>query len=150
MPGSPDTCNQLLEEFRAYLETLTFIQVDPRLRSKFGLSDIIQNTLREAWRDLERLEARDAESRKRWLRKMLVNNLLEEIAHWRTQGRDVRREQSRDAAADESSSRLQRWLAAEDTSPEHLGYTVNAVAGLHAHGLKMLRKYLTDLGVHHA
>src|SRR5262249_5467571 len=33
MPGSANACNELndlLEEFRAYLETLTFIHVDPR------------------------------------------------------------------------------------------------------------------------
>ena len=34
MPNLPDSPNQALEEFRAYLETLAFIQVDPRLRSK--------------------------------------------------------------------------------------------------------------------
>jgi hypothetical protein len=44
MPGFPDTCNELMLEFRAYLETLTFIQVDPRLWSKFSMSDIIQDT----------------------------------------------------------------------------------------------------------
>jgi hypothetical protein len=41
--------NRDLEEYRAYLETLTYIQIDPRLRSEFSLSDIIQNTLLEAW-----------------------------------------------------------------------------------------------------
>ncbi len=29
MPGASDECNRLMEEFRAYLETLSFIQVDP-------------------------------------------------------------------------------------------------------------------------
>ena len=79
MPGASDECNRLMEEFRAYLETLSFIQVDPRLRSEFSLSDIVQNTLLEAWRDLKRIESLDADGRKRWLRKMLVNNLKEEI-----------------------------------------------------------------------
>jgi RNA polymerase sigma-70 factor (ECF subfamily) len=185
MNSSPDACNQLMEEFRAYLETLTFIQIDPRLRGKFSMSDIIQNTLLEAWHDLERMETLDAAGRKRRLRKMLVNNLLQEIAHWRTHKCDVRRERSLEAAAAESSSRLQNWLAIEETPPgqrlvdeeeglrllealskldshqrealilqkyhgwtlaqiaEHLGCTTGAVAGLHARGLKNLRKYLT-------
>jgi hypothetical protein len=30
----PDAVNQALEEFRAYLETLTCIQIDPRLRGQ--------------------------------------------------------------------------------------------------------------------
>jgi RNA polymerase sigma-70 factor (ECF subfamily) len=117
MPNPPADPNQDLEELCAYLETLTFIQIDPRLRSKFGLSDVVQNTLVEAWRDLARIQALDATGRKRWLRRMLVNNLLQEIDKWRSRGRDCRLEQPLRAAADESSCRLQNWLAADDTSP---------------------------------
>jgi RNA polymerase sigma-70 factor (subfamily 1) len=117
VPRNSDTVNQALEEFRAYLETLTFIHIDPRLRSKFGLSDVVQDTLVEAWGDLEHIQTLDATGRKRWLRRMLVNNLLETIERWRTGRRDVRLEQSLDAAAVESSCRLQSWLVAEDSSP---------------------------------
>jgi RNA polymerase sigma-70 factor (subfamily 1) len=111
------TCNQLLEEFRAYLETLTAIQIDPRLRSKFGMSDLIQDTLIEAWRDLQRLETLDADSRKAHLRTMLVHNLLDKIDKFQTRKRDVRLEQSLDEAAAESSCRLRDWLAAEQSTP---------------------------------
>jgi RNA polymerase sigma-70 factor (ECF subfamily) len=117
VPRNADAVNEALEEYRAYLETLTFIQIDPRLRSKFGLSDVVQDTLVEAWRDLEHIQALDAEGRKRWLRRMLVNNLLETIDHWRAKRRDVDLEQPMEAAAAESSCRLQQWLAAEDSSP---------------------------------
>jgi RNA polymerase sigma-70 factor (ECF subfamily) len=185
MPGHPDATSQALEEFRAYLETLTFIQVDPRLRNKFSMSDIVQNTLLEAWRDLQRIQALDADARKGWLRRMLVNNLLGEIERWRAKRRDPGREQPLDAAAAESSGRLQNWLATDDTTPsrdmvrqeealrllealsqldprqrealilqkyhgwkleqiaEQLGCTAGAVAGLHARGLKELRKLLS-------
>jgi RNA polymerase sigma-70 factor (ECF subfamily) len=117
MPGHPDDPNQALEEFRAYLETLTFIQIDPRLRSKFGPSDIVQNTLLEALRELTRIQALDAMDRKRWLRRMLVNNLLQEVEKWRAGRRDFRLEQPLQGAAQESSCRLQSWLVAEDTAP---------------------------------
>jgi RNA polymerase sigma-70 factor (ECF subfamily) len=178
--------NRALEEYRAYLETLTFIQIDPRLRCKFGLSDVVQNTLLDAFRDLGRIQDLDADGRKRRLRRMLVNNLRDEIDKWKTRGRDYRLEQPLEAAADESSCRLQSWLAAEDGSPgeglarheealrllealskldprqrealilqkyhgwtlaqiaEHLGCTTGAVAGLHARGVKELRKHLPD------
>jgi RNA polymerase sigma-70 factor (subfamily 1) len=117
VPGRTETVNQALEEVRVYLETLTFIQIDPRLRSKFGLSDVVQNTLVKAWGDLDRIRGLGPDGRKRWLRRMLVNTMLDEIEHWRTKGRDVLREQSLEAAAEESSCRLQSWLATEDTSP---------------------------------
>ena len=54
MPDAENT-NQVLEAFRGYLETLTAIQVAPRLRSKFGLSDIISQTLLEAYQMLDRI-----------------------------------------------------------------------------------------------
>jgi RNA polymerase sigma-70 factor (ECF subfamily) len=182
MPTKTDAVNAALGDYRAYLETLTYIQIDPRLRSEFGLSDIIQQTLIEAWRDLERIQALDPEGRKRWLRRMLVNNLLDKI---RRPPRPVKR--SLEAAVAESSFRLEKWLAVEDGSPsdqldekerarrllealseldprqrevlilkkwhgwtlaqiaEHLGCTTGAVAGLHARGLKELRKMLPDM-----
>jgi RNA polymerase sigma-70 factor (ECF subfamily) len=109
--------NQAVEEFRAYLVTLAFIQIDPRLRSRFGLSDVIQNTLLEAYRDLERIRVLDDAGRKRWLRRMLLNNLLERIEYEEAGQRDARREQSLDAAAAESASRLRDWITAEESTP---------------------------------
>jgi RNA polymerase sigma-70 factor (subfamily 1) len=114
---SQTAVNQALEKFRAYLETLTFIQIDPRLRGKFGLSDIIQVTLDEASRTLERIEAMDPEDQKRWLRRMLLNNLKDEIDHWHAQGTNVGREQSLDEAAEQSSRRLGASIAAEQSTP---------------------------------
>lgn len=117
MPSKTEDVNQALEEFRAYLETLTFIQIDPRLRSRFGLSDVVQDTLVEAWQNLERIQALDADGRKRLLRRMLVNNLLEAIEKHRAVRRDYRLEQPLQAAVEESSCRLQNWLAVEDSTP---------------------------------
>jgi RNA polymerase sigma-70 factor (ECF subfamily) len=117
MPVSPDPRNEFIKEFQAYLETLTSIQIDPRLRSKFGMSDIIQKTLLEASLDLKQLETLDVDGRKARLRKMLIHNLLDEIDRWRTAGRDVNLEKSLDVAAEESSCRLKKVLAAEGKSP---------------------------------
>src|SRR5262249_42037052 len=79
MKPPTDAVDRVLEEYRAYLETLKNIQIDPRVRQKFGMSDIVQITLVEASRDLERIQAMDTAGRKRWLRRMLMNNLLDEI-----------------------------------------------------------------------
>jgi RNA polymerase sigma-70 factor (ECF subfamily) len=117
VPHNTEAVNGALEEFRAYLETLTFIHLDPRLRGKFGLSDVVQDTLVEAWLGVERILALDRADRKRWLRRMLMNNLRDRIDGFLTKGRDVRREQSLEAAAAASSVWLQKWLAIEDSSP---------------------------------
>jgi RNA polymerase sigma-70 factor (ECF subfamily) len=183
MGPNGDGENDALREIRAYLETLTYIQVHPRLWRKFGMSDIVQNTLMKAWRDLERIQGLDDAGRKRFLRRMLLNNLIDEIRRIPP----GLREQSLDDALNESSSRLGDALAAEDTSPseqaakretalqlleaisklnerervalilqryhgqklaeiaEHLGCNANAVAGLHARGLKKLRQMVPEL-----
>jgi RNA polymerase sigma-70 factor (ECF subfamily) len=106
-----------MEEFRAHLETFTLIQIDPRLRCKFDMSDIIQNTLMVAWRHVERIESLDEDGRMRMLRKMLIHRLLDEIDKWRSEGRNVDLECSLDAALAESSCRLMGSLVAEDTPP---------------------------------
>ena len=117
MTLSTDACNRVLGEYRAYLETLTFIQVDPRLLSKFSISDIIQKTLLEAWEELARMEALDDDGRKQKLRKMLIHNLLDEIDHWRNRGHDVNREQVPGTVADESKRRIEEWVTTEETPP---------------------------------
>jgi hypothetical protein len=74
MQPMSDADYQALQEFRGYLETLTFIQIEPRLQSKLDLSDIIQKTLLEAFRDLERIQTLDAPGRNRWLRRRRWRN----------------------------------------------------------------------------
>jgi RNA polymerase sigma-70 factor (ECF subfamily) len=182
-----DTVNQTFEKYRAYLETLTFIQIDPRLRRQIGWSDIIQDTLVEAWKEFDRIQQLDEAARRGRLRRMLLNNLRDAIRKLLSAGRNVRLETPVEDLAVESSDRLDRQIAVKDSSPldnlveeeealrllealsrlerrkrealilqkyhgwklaeiaEYLGCTTGAVAGLHAHGLKQLRKYLTNV-----
>jgi RNA polymerase sigma-70 factor (ECF subfamily) len=187
MPAQHDSTDRTLEQFRAYLECLSCIHIDPRLRRRFDWSDIIQKTLLEAYQALERIRGLDEKGQRRWLRKMLVNNLLDRIEQEKAGARDFRLEVPMQQALDDSSSRLKGWLVAEDATPEealikkeqglrllaalaqlpprqrdalvlqrfhgwklaeiaeHLQCTVAAVAGLHAHGLKNLRRLLPEM-----
>jgi RNA polymerase sigma-70 factor (subfamily 1) len=113
----PEAVNLALEEFRAYLETLTFLQIDPRLRGQVRQSDIVQSTLVEAWKHLDHLRALDDAARKRRLRRMLINNLLDRVREVTAACRDARLERSLEKAAADSASRLQDRLAGEDASP---------------------------------
>jgi hypothetical protein len=106
MASANEDVNRALGQYRAYLETLSCIQIDPRLRAKFGLSDVIAQTLLEAYQAPERIRALGPEDQRRWLRRMLVNNLRDEIDRWLAAGRDVALEQPLQAAAEASSSRL--------------------------------------------
>jgi RNA polymerase sigma-70 factor (ECF subfamily) len=117
MPENPESPNHVLERYRAFLECLTRIQVDPRLWRRFGWSDVVNQTLLEAYRDLAKLQAFDEVDRNRRLRRMLLNNLLDRIEHERAEMRDYRREASLDEALTGSSCHLQKWLAADTEGP---------------------------------
>jgi RNA polymerase sigma-70 factor (ECF subfamily) len=112
-----------LEQFRAYLECLTAIQVDPRLRidprlqNRFGWSDVVNTTLLEAAQDLERIQGMDGPDQERWLRKMLANNLVDRVRRELAKGRDCRLERCLEAAVEQSSCRLQEWVVADQSTP---------------------------------
>lgn len=106
-----------LEEFRHYLTLLARLHVDPRLQAKVDLSGVVQQTLLEAYQSLKKFDGWNQAQQAAWLRQALANNLKDELRKWRTEARDIKREQSLQAALDQSSSRLEAWLAANQSSP---------------------------------
>jgi RNA polymerase sigma-70 factor (ECF subfamily) len=126
-----------LQEFRDYLCLLARLHLDPRLRGKLDPSDVVQQTLLEAHRDLGRFRGRDRGELAAWLRRILAHNLANAARDLGRARRDVAREQSLEAAVNESSSRLEAWLADERSSPsqqaerdERLAQLARALAAL--------------------
>jgi RNA polymerase sigma-70 factor (ECF subfamily) len=111
------TDDAALEPFREYLSLLARVQVDPRLRGKVDLSGVVQQTLLEAYRGLAVTAGWGEEQRLAWLRRILANNLTDEVRKLFTQGRDIARERSLEDALHASSACLESWLAAEQSSP---------------------------------
>jgi RNA polymerase sigma-70 factor (subfamily 1) len=119
----PLSVNQTLEQFRAFLECIAAIQLDPRLRidprlsRRFGWSDIINATLLEAALDLERIRTMAPPDQERWLRTMLANNLVDRIRYELAQCRDYRLERPLEEAVEESSCRLRDWQPVDPSTP---------------------------------
>ena len=101
--------------FRAYLRLLAESYVDSHLKPHIDLSGIVQQTLLEAHQN-----ARDGkvEITLPWLRKILSNNLADEIRRLQTGKRDFRRERSISESLEQSSLRLDMLLS--DHSPRQI------------------------------
>lgn len=101
-----------------WLKLLARLEIDSRFQGKFSASDAVQQTLAAAWRDWANCRAASDQQRLAWLRKILANQLGQLARQYTTaQRRDVRREISLEHSLAESSQRLERFLAADQTSP---------------------------------
>ncbi|MBU6173702.1 MAG: sigma-70 family RNA polymerase sigma factor [Planctomycetes bacterium] len=103
------------EEFRSYLRLLLDVQVDPTIRSKTDLSGVVQQTLLDAHQASSLRQSPMAE-RAAWLRRVLANNLNDELRKYRSDKRDVGRELPLNSCPDDSFDHLAE-LAVEGSSP---------------------------------
>jgi RNA polymerase sigma-70 factor (ECF subfamily) len=103
------------EQFRGYLLFLARQHTAAELRGKLDPSGVVQQTLLEAHAAADQLAPLDSVRRLAWLRTALARNLADEAKRLRAGKRDARRERPIDV--DASASRLEAWLAAQQSSP---------------------------------
>jgi RNA polymerase sigma-70 factor (ECF subfamily) len=117
---NPDGPAPDLERFRAYLRLLARMNLDPRLRGKLDPSDAVQQTLLQAWQALPQFRGRTEAELAGWLRQILARHLMNAARDLAAAKRDAGRERSLEAALDQSSVRLEAWLAAEQPTPSRV------------------------------
>lgn len=109
--------NAALEQYRDCLGLLGRLQLDAQLAAKVDVSGVVQTTMMEAYQQTDTWTPLDEDARYAWLRRVFANNLLDEIRRFRSQARDVSREQSLELAIEKSASRMGDWLAHQGSSP---------------------------------
>jgi RNA polymerase sigma-70 factor (ECF subfamily) len=114
-PDFPDARD--LERFRGYLKLLARLQLGVRLFRRMDPSDIVQQTLMEAFEKYHQFRGCSGAEQAAWLRKILARNVTDVL---RAQGRlkrDLSREVSLEEELEQSSARLGGWLAQDQPSP---------------------------------
>jgi RNA polymerase sigma-70 factor, ECF subfamily len=123
--------------YRDYLLLLARMQLGSRPRAKLDASDLVQVTLLKAHQQRGQFRGQSEGEVAAWLRCILAGALADGFRHEHRAKRNVANERSLEAALDQSSDRLQAWLAANSLSPsqkavrnENLLHMVNALAQL--------------------
>lgn len=105
------------EQFRPYLRLLARLQLHRRLQAKVDASDIVQQTMLQAHQARAGFRGTTEAEQAAWLRQILARNLAHLVRDFGRDKRDCSREQSLQASLDQSSARLEAFLAAEQSSP---------------------------------
>jgi RNA polymerase sigma-70 factor (ECF subfamily) len=114
---SPPIDGPALERYRNYLRVLARLHLDPRLQGKLDASDVVQQTLLQAYQARDQFRGRTEAELAAWLRQALAHHLANLVRDFGRDKRDVGRERSLEAALTASSARLEAWAAAEQSSP---------------------------------
>jgi RNA polymerase sigma-70 factor, ECF subfamily len=121
------------ERFRPRLRALVALLLDPKLKGKLDESGVVQKTLMDAHRDGAQCRGKTEPEQYAWIRRMLENDLKDEIKKARAGIRDVGLE----VALDDSALRIDGWIEASQSSPgtraawvEEVERLVDAVAQL--------------------
>ncbi len=116
--GDAAAAGELLLPYRPWLALLARLQLDGQFQSKFDSSDIVQQTLLEACRDLPKFRGQTEAQFLAWLRQVLAHVIAHEVRRYAgAEKRDVAREISLEQSLAQSSRRLGDLLAASGSSP---------------------------------
>jgi RNA polymerase sigma-70 factor (ECF subfamily) len=119
MSASPPEPPWCLENYRPLLRLLAWqLHLDPRLQRRFDGSDVVQETMVHAVDRLAQFDGHTEAELICWLQKILNNTFCDMVRHEKARMRTfVLEAASLDAVVAESSARLERFLAADQSSP---------------------------------
>jgi len=93
------------------------MQLDPRFRRRFSSSDLVQEALVRAVKNLNQCHAPTEAALIKWLEKILTNVVIDEIRKHTAKPRNVWMEQHFEEIMAQSSARLEKFLEDNHSSP---------------------------------
>jgi RNA polymerase sigma-70 factor (ECF subfamily) len=141
-----------LEKYRPLLRLLAGARLDGRLRGKVDPSDLVQESLLKAHAALDQFRGTTTAELQAWLRSILANEMAAAARRHLAGPRGL--ERSLEKALEESSVRLERWLADSGGAPgdrlereEQLSRLTGGLASLpEEQRLAVELRYLQGLG----
>ncbi|MGL4465792.1 MAG: RNA polymerase sigma factor [Planctomycetia bacterium] len=112
--GSREAGGRLLEYCRPYLLLIASREMPVDLRAKVVASDVVQMTISEADRDLERFEGTTEVELLAWLRVMLRQTIANVARYW---GIDAKGQADQDFSLDDSANPAGDGLEADGETP---------------------------------
>jgi RNA polymerase sigma-70 factor (ECF subfamily) len=107
------------ENYRDFLKLMAHrLCLDRRLKRRFDSSDLVQQSLLKAHQNRDQFEGPDEPKLLRWLHAILLNTARDRLREEQAAKRDLGLEVSLEGAAADSSACLDKWLAADQSSPE--------------------------------
>ncbi len=100
-----------------YLRLLARLHLDPKLRGKLDASDVVQQTVLRAHERSDQFRGNTEAEWLGWLRAIQANVMAGLLRRYSAGVRNLGRERSLQAGLEESASRLEHWLAVDQTSP---------------------------------
>lgn len=116
--GDREALGRAVEPFRQFLLRIAERELAEDLKAKEGASDLVQDTLLEAQRQIGRFEGRSEQELLAWLRRMLLHRVSYTVRRYRRVGKR-RLAQERSLGASGLSGGLENWLAGDSTSPSN-------------------------------
>jgi RNA polymerase sigma-70 factor, ECF subfamily len=104
-----------LEQYADYLRLLARLQIDARLRARLDPSDLVQETLLIAHEKFIQFRGQSDAELAAWLRAILASTLAQAVR--RFYRNEPERAQSLEGAIEQSSTRLESWLAEDQSTP---------------------------------
>jgi RNA polymerase sigma-70 factor (ECF subfamily) len=153
--GDDSARRHLLDRYRDQLRRMVAAQLDRRLTSRVDTSDVVQDTLSDAARQLDQYLRDQPLPFLGWLRKLAAEQIREtHRRHLWAQRRSVARESLENDFSNESAIELGRHFVANDTSPsnqvmrqELRDAVLEAVAELSARDREvLLMRHIEQLG----